>query len=288
MGAAFEQAWSLLKAAYMPQSLDEILGHGSWRAAVEEPEDFRTGPPRVTKVGGPFNVASHVLAGKLAEEHPELVAPEEFERAPGGAHELPEGWEVGVSGEQMRQYNPYQTFPVFTTQARGIPIEGKGVFDRENKPMRREILMDLYENYPLAQAMKLWDAKGENWAAMPQGQEGFVPPSMVPELGRRGIHTDLRMIDPMFADPQSYHARLIPPRLMGHDPAQIRRVASEVPTEAADIQEFMEPWYQSADQYQQLSPVSWTQEEIRQALDQQAQEAEQHLSSVPRAMTQMA
>ena len=288
MSAAFEQVWLLLKAAYMPQSLDEILGHGAWRAAVEEPDDFRTGQPRVTKVGGPFNVASHILARKLAEEHPELVAPEKFERVPGGAHDLPEGWEYHRGGWPLAEYSPYRAFPVFTTQARGTPIQGEGVFDRDNKEMRREILMDIYEDYPLAQAMKLWDAKGENWAAMPQGQEGYTPLSMEPELQRRGITTPLQMIDLMFADPKSHHARLMPPRLMGHDPAQIRRVASEIPTESADIKEIMEPWYQGADQYQQLSPVAWTQEEIRQALDQQAQDAEQHLSSLPRSMSRMA
>jgi len=297
MTAAFEQAWLLLKAAYMPQSLDEILGHGSWRAAIEEPDDFRTGQPRVTKVGGPFNVASHVLAGRLAEEHPELVAPEEFERVPGGAHELPEGWDINSRGERMREYKPQnidetgRAFPVFTTQTRGTPIQGEGVFDRSNKEMRGNILGDVHYNYPLAHAMKIHDAKGENWAAMPQGQEGYTPPSMEPELQRRGITTPLQMIDPMFADPKSELGRRIPPMLdrssPAYDAAQIRRVASEIPTESADIKEIMEPWYQTADQYQQLSPVAWTQEEIRQALDHQAQSAEQHLSPLPRSMNQM-
>ena len=286
MSAAFEQAWVFLKSAYMPQNLEEILGHGSWRAAVEEPEGFRVGQPRVTKVGGPFNVASHVLAGKLAEEHPELVAPETLESAPGPVSELPEGWEVGADGVPMRMYNPYQTFPVFTTQRRGEPIQGRGVFDRANKNMRRDILFDLYEDYPLAHAMKIFDAKGENWAAM-NDKEGYVPPSMQSELQARGIDKPVSLIDPMFAGPNEIRARFIPPRLINPDAAQIRRVASEIPTDSADIQEFMEPWYASADQYEQLSPVSYTQDEIRNLLDLHAKDAEEHLSGLPRSMNRM-
>lgn len=231
MGAAFEQAWMLLKSVFQPAE-GYPIGEGMNQIVYG-----MEGDPDVTKVGPASTLGDMYLHQLLTPEVPIF------------AGQVPIAQTMQLTPEAEARFG--SRAPVLSQQQRGIPLaEGRNA--RADAIRGRELMQALY-NHPheqsaLLEALGLADIKPPNWMQV-QGQRGLPVSNIVgdPSLtGNAVIH------DPMFygaENPKAFDERMAAqaargtPRKLGEDyfiPENVRESFARR-VDALPYEQFVEP-----------------------------------------------
>jgi len=176
MSGTFEMAWMLLKAMkpFVPKDIEEQIGAGTYRTAYRSPD-----VPHVTKFGSGEGLANALILHRLARMYPEDFEAEELHAAPKG---LPDfimqdsetkdrlKWNDTPS---MRGQNVQNRNAVAFTQRRGDPLETN--IDWNNYDTHLNLRNRLHSEFPITQAMRMWDVKPQNWGVF-DNKEKLIDP----------------------------------------------------------------------------------------------------------------
>ena len=181
MSAAFEQAWSLLKAAFQPTE-GTYIGSGMNQAVYGQDDN-----PDVVKVGdmfaNPTAMTDMYLLNRLAEMYPGLFA----SQAP-------------IQQTAPLPIEAKSRFPMLSIQERGIPF-APGASTAKDALRGRAIADAMYsvgQQGPLFEALGMADLKPPNWMKVMPGREARIPEKLV--TGKPGPSQAVIM-DPMFTGP---------------------------------------------------------------------------------------
>ncbi len=226
MGGAFEQAWLLLKAAFVPTDPDQQIGAGMFRTVYGQ-----EGNPDATKFGygpGLSNMATLDTMGQMYPEtflgerpaylqYPETGIPDYLMRKPTGQVVSP-----GSLGPD--------SMPLPSTQELGEPLVRPAGYTQEgwNKSKGIGLQNALADAYPLTEAAQMWDIKPENWLGTGAGR---VPSSLV------GVSDSPRakLMDPMFMGEQQAFR---PMNQIQVEPRTLAEFGRKLP----DVEDFADPW----------------------------------------------
>jgi len=231
MGAAFEQAWMLLKAVFQPAE-GYPIGEGMNQIVYG-----MEGDPDVTKVGPASTLGDMYIHQLLTPEVPIF------------AGQVPIAQTMPLTPEAEARFG--SRAPVLSQQQRGIPL-AEGSSPRADAIRGRELMQALYshphEQSALLEGLGLADIKPPNWMQT-QGQQGLPVSSITgdPSLtGRAVIH------DPMFygaVNPKAFdemmraQAARGTPRKLGEDyfiPENVRESFARR-VDALPYEQFVEP-----------------------------------------------
>ena len=234
MTAAFEQAWALLKAAFVPTDPEQQLGAGMFRSVYGQ-----EGNPDVSKFGY-GGLADMSTLDALSQMYPELFLgerPAYLDYPEGG---LPDWVMRRPTGEPIADTRELGTevgmaFP--STQKLGVPIEMPEGYRRQEwlQRMGKPILGSVYDRYPLTEQLQMWDIKPENWLGT---EGGAVSPAALGSSTPGGA----KLMDPQFLAPKFQYGKI---QDVNVDPETIEQFARKV----APIEQFAKPWEQMSDKF---------------------------------------
>lgn len=234
MSAAFEEAWSLLKAAFMPTDPDQQLGTGMFRSVYGE-----QGNPDVTKFGY-AGLADMATLDTLAQMYPELFIGERPAYLDMPQSNVPDWLMMRPDGTPIadtRELGTTAGMPLPSVQQRGTPLDKPDGYKSHQwlQSRGKPILGSIYNKYPLTEAMQMWDIKPENWIGMPSG-------AMNARALGHPVTAGAKLMDPQFLAPAHTYG---PPTSVNVNPRVIDQFASKLP----EIEDFARPWEQMVERH---------------------------------------
>lgn len=238
MSRAFEQAWALLKAAFLPVP-KERLGSGTSRITYGRPP-----LPDVTKLGLPVNIQDRILANALSEIANDYNNPVLNTFVPESAEQLPAHLsEIDPSLYHDKQGNPldfidmygYHNIPVAYSQQVLRPIQEQ---TNETYHSHENLRQTLNDYLPALVPLGLDDVKRANWAS--GLNRGIV------SKPHFGIDEPVSLIDPMF---QHRLAQKETPWMSEAERQSAKPMLQDLVNTMQTPREYMEPWYSDIDQY---------------------------------------
>ena len=226
MSAAFEQAWLLLKAAFVPTDPDQQIGAGNFRTVYGQ-----KGNPDATKFGYGPGLSNMATLDTLAQMYPELFIGEKpayLEKPESG---LPDYLMRKPTGHMVSTgtLGP-DSMPLPSTQELGQPLVRPTGYTRQgwDKSKGIDLQNAIANTYPLTEAAQMWDVKPENWLGT---ETGRVPSSEV------GVSASPRakLMDPMFMGEQQTFR---PMSQIQVEPRTLAEFGRKLP----DVEDFAEPW----------------------------------------------
>ena len=234
MSAAFEQAWVLLKAAFLPTDPEQQLGAGMFRTVYGQ-----QGNPDVTKFGY-GGLSDMATLNALAQMYPELFLDERPAYLDYPESGPPDFLMMRPSGEPIadtRELGTEVGLPFPSTQQLGRPIEMPQGYTSQEWLQRRSkpLLGSIYDKYPIAEQLQMWDIKPENWL----GVEGGRMPISNIGSSQSG---QAKLMDPMFLAPQYQYGKIQDVELQ---PETVEQFAQNV----TPVEQFAQPWEQMAQRF---------------------------------------
>jgi len=241
MSGAFEQAWLLLKAAFIPTDPQQQLGAGMFRTVYGQEYN-----PDVTKFGyGGLADMSTLTA--LARMYPELFIEEKpayLDYPIGGLPDFVMRRPTGEPISDTRELGTEVGMPFPSTQERGRPLERPEGYTAQSwlQSRSKPLLSNpggIYDRYPITEQLSMWDIKPENWIG---AKDGMM------DAQRLGSPTpsQAKLMDPMFLSPKHMYG---PPVNVNLDPNTIEQFAQSY----TPVEQFAKPWERMSDQFGTLS-----------------------------------
>lgn len=237
MGTAFEQAWMLLKSAFLPTDPQQQLGSGMFRTVYGQ-----QGNPDVTKFGY-GGLADMATLNALAQMYPELFVGEQPAYLDYPKSGLPDWLMRRSTGEPIadtRELGTEVGMPFPSVQQLGTPIERPAGFtaqqyrQRVSKPLLTQP-DGIYDRYPITEQLQMWDIKPENFIGV---RGGILDAQALgsPQVGQA------KLADPMFLAPEYQYGKIEDVEL---DPTTVESFARNL----VPIEQFAQPWEQMSERF---------------------------------------
>jgi len=234
VSAAFDHAWALLKAAFIPTVPEQQIGAGNFRTVYGQ-----EGNPDATKFGYGAGLSDMATLNTLATMYPDIFVPEK--PAYLDSSEFPDYLMRKPSGHMIStgRLGP-DSMPLPSTQIRGQPLVKPAGYQQQrwDRKMGTPLQSAMYDAIPITEGAKMWDIKPENWMGT---ETGRVPSSQVGVSGSPRA----KLMDPQFMGEQQYF------RPMSDIPIEPKTIA-EFGRTLPNVEDFAKPWSDMA--YEQGTP----------------------------------